>query len=266
MNSTLRALYWWLERKLNPGAESSQYVYQRILRKRVAPGAIWIDAGCGTSVMPDWVRGQSEIIDSAKIIIGMDALADALAHNKQLSRRVAGDVEHLPFSDRSVSLITANMVVEHIEHPAAALREIQRILVPDGCFVFHTTNKRHYLVFVASLLPQWFKDIVVRSTESRDPFKAFYRMNTVRKIEKLSKAVGLLVDEITCTDTSSISGIYFGPFLIPMLLYSRLLRWEPLRRFRSNIIVVLRKASEPPPGGLISDISGQVVELERVVA
>jgi ubiquinone/menaquinone biosynthesis C-methylase UbiE len=241
MNERLRKLYWWLENLITPGAESSQYVYERSLRKRVSSSTIWLDAGCGTSVMPLWIRGQFDLVGMAKVVFGMDPLLNSLQSNKQIMHRVAGKLEDLPFSNESLNLVSANMVMEHVESPARVLGEIQRVLMRGGCFVFHTPNRRHYLIFAASLMPQWFKDRMVKSTESRTPFKAFYRFNTIDQIKRLADSSGLVIDELQCTDTSSISGIYFGPFLILMLLYARLLRLKRLNKYRSNLIVVLRK-------------------------
>jgi ubiquinone/menaquinone biosynthesis C-methylase UbiE len=244
MNQKLRKLYWCLEKLINPGAESSQYVYERSLRKRVSPLTVWLDAGCGTSIMPLWIPRQWDLIGIARMIFGMDPLLNALESNKQIDRRVAGKLENLPFSNESLNLVSANMVIEHVENPDQVLKEIRRVLMPGGRFVFHTPNKNHYLVFIASLLPRWFKDRFVRSTESRTPFPAFYRLNTVKQIKRLADSSGFVIEELQCTDTSSVSGIYFGPFLIPMLFYGRLLRLESLSQWRSNLIVVLKKPSE----------------------
>jgi ubiquinone/menaquinone biosynthesis C-methylase UbiE len=154
MNERLQKLYWWLENLITPGAESSQYVYERSLRKKVSPSTIWLDAGCGASIMPLWIAGQLDLLGTASKVFGMDPLMESLKSNKQMLNRVAGKLEDLPFSNESLNLVSANMVVEHVEDPDKVLREIQRVLAPGGCFIFHTTNKRHYLVFMASLLPQ----------------------------------------------------------------------------------------------------------------
>ncbi|MGC2118873.1 MAG: class I SAM-dependent methyltransferase [Candidatus Acidiferrales bacterium] len=243
MNGRLQKLYWWLESLINPGAESSQYVYERSLRKRISSSTTWLDAGCGTSIMPWWVPGQVDLIGLARTVFGMDPLMGALESNKQIHYRVAGKLEDLPFSAESLSLVSANMVVEHVENPAKTLAEVERVLVPGGRFVFHTPNKHHYLVFIASLLPQWFKGWMVKSTESRTPFKTFYRFNTIDRIEELAHSSGFVVDELQCTDTSSSIFIYFGPFVIPMLLYARFLRLTGLNKYGSNLVVVLRKYS-----------------------
>jgi ubiquinone/menaquinone biosynthesis C-methylase UbiE len=243
MNQRMRKLYWWLEKLINPGAESSQYVYERSLRKRVSPLTVWLDAGCGTSIMPLWIPRQLDLVGMARMIFGMDPLLNALESNKQIDHRVAGKLENLPFSSESLNLVSANMVIEHVEDPDEVLSEIRRVLVPGGRFVFHTPNKSHYLVFIASLLPQWFKDRFVRTTESRTPFPAFYRLNTVKQIKRLADSSGFVIEELQCTDTSSVSYMYFGPFLILILLYGRLLRLERLNQWRSNLIVVLKKPS-----------------------
>lgn len=49
--------------------------------------------------------------------------------------RVAGDVLRLPFGDRTFSTVSMVRVYGFLRDPASALREIARVLVPDGLLV-----------------------------------------------------------------------------------------------------------------------------------
>lgn len=46
-----------------------------------------------------------------------------------------GDAEHLPFPDESFDLVTSRYAAHHFPRPAAALREIVRVLRPGGAFL-----------------------------------------------------------------------------------------------------------------------------------
>jgi SAM-dependent methyltransferase len=47
-----------------------------------------------------------------------------------------GTAEHLPFPDRTADAVVATLVLCSVRDPAAALREVKRVLRPGGRFVF----------------------------------------------------------------------------------------------------------------------------------
>lgn len=69
--------------------------------------------------------------------------------------------EKLPFQDKSFDMVTAWQVLEHLENPFFASREIERVLRPGGLFLMSVPNiKRlrsrfHYLQRAS--IPRWSK-------------------------------------------------------------------------------------------------------------
>jgi ubiquinone/menaquinone biosynthesis C-methylase UbiE len=66
-------------------------------------------------------------------LVGLDLPSDNLALQWQ-TRDVSacfGDVAHLPFPDATFDLVLAIEVLEHVEDPPAALREIRRVATRD---------------------------------------------------------------------------------------------------------------------------------------
>jgi ubiquinone/menaquinone biosynthesis C-methylase UbiE len=61
----------------------------------------------------------------------------------QVTTRIA-DVEALPFEDRSFDLVVLNDVLQHVPEPdvAASLREIRRVLAPEGALLVRTGGSR----------------------------------------------------------------------------------------------------------------------------
>lgn len=61
---------------------------------------------------------------------------------------IVGDIHHLPFPDNSVDAIVCIAVLEHVEEPQQAVREIYRVLKPGGyafiyapfLFYYHPLN------------------------------------------------------------------------------------------------------------------------------
>lgn len=50
---------------------------------------------------------------------------------------IVGDIHNLPFADNSVDAIVCIAILEHIEEPQKAVREIYRVLKPGGqCFIY----------------------------------------------------------------------------------------------------------------------------------
>lgn len=67
-----------------------------------------------------------------------------------------GDALQLPFRAESFEVVTCMDFLEHVEDPAAAVREAARVLKPGGLFFFHTFNRNPlaWLVVIKGL--EWF--------------------------------------------------------------------------------------------------------------
>src|SRR5262249_62387141 len=97
--------------------------------------------------------------------------------HQTLTHRLRGDIGRLPFAADSFDLVTANMVVEHLDKPEQQIREIYRVLAPGGRLIFHTPNKFGYSTLRARLIPEAIKDKLVYFLQRRaaeDGFPAFY--------------------------------------------------------------------------------------------
>jgi SAM-dependent methyltransferase len=86
-----------------------------------------LDAGCGTG------RNMLEF-GSLGTVQGVDSSPDAIEFCRR--RGVAGvhegEIEQLPFDDRSFDLILATDVLEHLRDDHAALTELRRVAAPGG--------------------------------------------------------------------------------------------------------------------------------------
>jgi ubiquinone/menaquinone biosynthesis C-methylase UbiE len=236
---------WRMQRLLAPGLRSSQHTFFETLEPFLRPHTVWLDVGCGRALVPAWLppADYSRYVGATtrtKAIVGIDCDEFSLKDNELLCK-VRSDLACLPFAAHSFELITANMVVEHLDAPELMLREIQRVLRPTGVFVLHTPNVLSPPLALASLLPDRVKKWVACFLDTRheeDVFPTRYRLNTVSRIAQAAVAAGLNPKEIKTVCTAPFTQL-LGPVVILELLFVRLLRFRALASFRPDIIAVL---------------------------
>jgi ubiquinone/menaquinone biosynthesis C-methylase UbiE len=236
--------YWKVEQKIVPGLKSSQYHYQEAVSGGVLPGGRWLDLGCGHQVFAEWmIEEEREVVSRAGFFAGIDVDVPGIRGHRSLHNPVLGNLTMLPFSDGAFEIVTANMVVEHLDQPLAVLAEVYRVLRPGGRFIFHTPNARCISILVGSWLPQTAKNLLIRFFEARqehDVFKTFYRMNTAQEVSTLGAKAGFDIADIRQVNSSAAT-IMLGPLVLVELLALRILARPAFAGRRSNIIAILEK-------------------------
>ena len=92
--------------------------YVRSLLKQYSTTARTLDLGCGQSVLAEYFPDR----------VGLD-----IQRNDAVN--VEGDAHHLPFKDDSFKQIVCSEVLEHLQYPGQAVREMHRILESEGKLV-----------------------------------------------------------------------------------------------------------------------------------
>jgi ubiquinone/menaquinone biosynthesis C-methylase UbiE len=119
----------------------------------VAVGGSILDAGCGGGGMP------LSFAEEARLVVGID-LAPRFndAGHKLAAERGVGnlyfaraDGQALPFPDASFDMVLSHAVIEHVADAALYLRELARVLKPDGTMYLSTAP---YLSFAGAHLPR----------------------------------------------------------------------------------------------------------------
>lgn len=244
IRSRLFNIYWTIRRIVAPQLRYSQYVYEDVLSRYVNPSVDWIEMGCGHSVLPSWRSSQErQLVKNCKAIFGIDYDWPSLKAHSTISKKLRGDITRLPFREEAFDLVTANMVVEHLDNPALQFKEIHRILRPKGVFLFHTPNAYGYGVLLSLLVPEAIKGKLIHLVEGReehDIFETHYAANTEKSIRRLAQGTGFEIVEMHLLVTDAIFAMV-PPLALLELLWIRLLMSGPFRSLRTNIIVALRK-------------------------
>jgi ubiquinone/menaquinone biosynthesis C-methylase UbiE len=106
------------------------------LLEALRPGMSLLDVGCGPGTVTLDLAGRVE----PGRVVGIDISEEVIAQAETLraERQVAnagfstGDVYQLDFPDWSFDVVHAHQLLQHLTDPAAALRELGRVLRPDG--------------------------------------------------------------------------------------------------------------------------------------
>jgi SAM-dependent methyltransferase len=202
------------------------------------PGDRVLDAGCGSGSLFTYdLRGR------AARIVGLDVERE-LAGNPNIEEPVLGDLAALPFRDQTFDLIICKHVLEHLERPPAAFRELARVLRPQGRLVILTPNRLHYVPLLASLLPHPFQRIVARGRglALREVYPTRYRANTPSRLRRLARVAGLKVAELHLFETAPVY-LSFNPLAFALgAAYEKVVNRIPaLASLRVNMLAVLRK-------------------------
>jgi 2-polyprenyl-3-methyl-5-hydroxy-6-metoxy-1,4-benzoquinol methylase len=233
-----------LARLLGVDLTHSQKRYALVLENYAHPGCRWLDVGCGRQVVPDWAMPftrQQELVSSVEMLVGMD-IDDALYEHPLLTYRVKGLGDPMPFRSGSFDLVTANMVIEHVQHPHQFLMEIQRILQPGGRFIFHTPNFHNVVVCIGHFVPDSIKQKLIWVLEKRraeDIFPTRFELNTVARIRKVVAGTSLTIERLGINGTSGAFAV-LGPIGWAEVLMMKAVA-VVTGQYNSNLICVLRR-------------------------
>jgi SAM-dependent methyltransferase len=126
-----------------PGQTPPFLVLEHLVRYRFAArsaaGCTVLDVGCGTGY------GASILAAKARLVVGVDNAPEAIQYAQANYpggnlRFAVADCRNLPYPDGSFDLAVMFEVIEHIAEQEQCLREIRRILLPDGILILSTPN------------------------------------------------------------------------------------------------------------------------------
>lgn len=114
-------------------------VLLRVLAPR--PSDLVLDLGAGSCWVSDWLRKCG--FTTVAVDIALDMLQLGRRRFGSAKGLVVGDMERLPFADRSFDKACCLNAFHHIPDSLAALREIRRVLKPNGVVFFSEPGVGH---------------------------------------------------------------------------------------------------------------------------
>jgi SAM-dependent methyltransferase len=133
----------------------NEHVARYCFAARMARGRRVLDAGCGSGYGAD-VLGR-EAREVLAIDISGDAIDYARRHYPSVNLRFErASCLEIPAPDGSFDLVVAFELIEHLADWRAFLREVRRVLAPEGQFLVSTPNRLYYAEARAALGPNPF--------------------------------------------------------------------------------------------------------------
>ena len=86
-----------------------------------------LDAGCGEGYVVNYLAGKNPTLQLTGVDLSNDAVNYAKEHFGDKARFRTGSIYRLPFSDRSFDLVICSEVLEHLDDPATAVKELKRV-------------------------------------------------------------------------------------------------------------------------------------------
>lgn len=186
-----------------------------------------LDIGAGHGELISLMRSKFDIHSSAC------DYTDSLMRLSDVSVKIAElSNENLPYPDESFDLVTCTEVIEHLEHYRSTLREIYRVLKPDGTLVLTTPNilnlksRIRFLIFGFYNLfgPLHISESQLHSTGGHiNPVSYFFLSHSL--LDAGYKSIEVSIDKKQGTSIA-----WLLPLWIPIQIFSRFaLRKEKMR-------------------------------------
>jgi SAM-dependent methyltransferase len=233
----LYTTYCSIKNKIVPELRFSQSLYEDVLYRLVPGRRVWLDAGCGWKLLPEWrLQEEKDLVNQVRLTIGCDVDVPAIVKHRTIKPRVICDLAALPFKDETIDLITCNMVMEHVANPQSTIQGFARTLRHKGIVVIHTPFRWSYFAIISALVPAWFKTHIQPDCRKKsDYYPVLYRCNTPRRMRYLCRSASLKEcrTHLFASDgmLQMLAGGSVGRFLVRLELYFIRLSLQPRWRW-----------------------------------
>ena len=205
----------------------------------VGPRQHWLDVGCGTGALSRAILAAGDPAE----VVGVDPSLPFVAHaaSQVADARASfrrGDAEHLPMEPGSFDAVVSALVLNFCPDQAAALREMRRVLRPDGVVAAYVWDYAGGMQLMAH-----FWAAAVEEDAAAEPLREDLRFPMCRPepLHELFVRAGLddvAVEEIVVPTVFADFDDYWSPFLGgqgPAPAYAMSLHPEHRRALRDRL-------------------------------
>jgi ubiquinone/menaquinone biosynthesis C-methylase UbiE len=177
-------------------------------------------------------------------VVGID-ISDGVLDNTNLDEAYQCNVIEMPFADNSFAVAFADYVLEHLDHPIKAAKEIFRVLKPGGVLIVRTPNLWHYTGLISRLTPHRLHILLRKKLQDKfeeDTFKTYYRCNTRHWIKQVFEKAGFTIERLDMVEKEPSYLMRWCWGFMVGLFYERLVNSAKLfEGLRANIFAVFKK-------------------------
>ncbi|MFQ5664904.1 MAG: methyltransferase domain-containing protein [Candidatus Binatia bacterium] len=232
-------------RRYYPGYRPPKQAYQEVLDQQVQSDTSWLDIGCGRRVCADKTLNRL-LPRRARLTVGCDRDPYISGHSS-VRNLVLCDAAALPFRNGVFSLVSASMVLEHLEDPEAVFREVARVSQPGGRFVVFTPNRYNYAMLVAAVTPHRFHVLWRKFTHylargqwrdfGADLFPTWYRANSASCLRSLLSRTAFKEERVQYLSLAHSFG-FVRPLYVLSLLLERAIHRCGFHILKADILAV----------------------------
>ena len=208
--------------RLRVGYYTPDDVYENLLDWLIKPDSRWLDVGSGRDVFPTNPALAEKLSKRCGVLVGVDPDA-TVRENAFLHERVQKPLEE--FDAARFDVITARMVVEHVQDPSKFVASLRRLCAPGGLVVIYTVNKRSLVSALSWLIPFAFHRHITAMLWGRKEDESFpveYRMNTRRELTALMRGAGFEERNFEYLDDCRTFGRFWLGTQLELLLWRAL--------------------------------------------
>ncbi len=163
----------------------------------------FLDIGTGPAQIPILLAQKQPQIKITAIDLSAEMLkvAEREVQSAALSQQIIlqmGDAKELPFEDNYFDGIFSNSIIHHIPKPIQVMREVKRVLKPNGLIFFRDLKRLDSVADIDAIVNQYAKN------DTKDQRKLFrdslFAALTIEEITGIISSVGLEATIMSSSD------------------------------------------------------------------